>query len=65
MKYEILALLEEHKENILKDGKILVVSLDDGICTIEQGLDEAPFIIKVEKFDKKYPMTIHEFLDLK
>lgn len=64
MKNTILALLEEYKEDILIEGNALVVSLEDGVCIIEKGIDESPFLIKVEKFDKKFSLTIDEFLGI-
>ncbi|MFD4820120.1 hypothetical protein [Peribacillus butanolivorans] len=64
MKNEILTLLEEHKEEIINEGKALVVSLEDGVCIIEKGLDESPFMIKVERYDSKFPLTINQFLGI-
>jgi hypothetical protein len=65
MNKTLQTLLEEHKEAILKEEKSLVIALEDGICTVEKGLDEAPFMIKVEMFDKKLSLTINEFLGIK
>lgn len=62
MKNTILTLLEEYKEDILENGNALVVSLEDGVCIIEKGLEESPFMIKVEKYNEKFSMTVDEFL---
>lgn len=62
---DLLLGLKEHKEAILNEGKSLVIALKDGICTIEKGLGEAPFMIKVEMFDKKLYLTVNEFLGIK
>lgn len=64
MKGQILTLLKEHGDEILKDNKTMVISLEDGICTIEKGLDESPFLIKVDKYDAKFSTTVDQFLGI-
>ena len=66
----ILFFLEAHKEDILEKGKSIVISLSDGYCTIEKGLDDSPFMIKIDELepglsieiDEYLPVTIGEFL---
>ncbi|MGM0924653.1 MAG: hypothetical protein ACQEWW_26295 [Bacillota bacterium] len=64
MKSQILTLLKEHGDEILNEDKALVIALEDGVCTIERGLDESPFMIKVDKYDKKFSMTVDQFLGM-
>lgn len=62
MNNTLLSLLKEHKQEIIQEGKALVVGLKNGYCVIEKGVDNTPFSIKVEEFGKNIPLDIEEFL---
>jgi hypothetical protein len=56
-------LLEENESAIREEGMEMIVSLEDGFCIIEKGLEETPFLIRVETFDVKLPLTIKDFIE--
>lgn len=55
----LLSFLEAYKEDILEKGKSIVISLSDGYCTIEKGVDDSPFMIKIDDLEPSASVEIH------